>query len=138
MLLTVIWAASCEKGLDDMTMWFRVIGTWNHLLKMVVVIGFSFKERFLWFQLFFLDFYHIHLVIWGMKWAKKLKTENGQNMSSGPFSHDAAHFTTAYMALKQYFPLFSLIPLPSISIPVIAFHTDWPDRKIKGSMFYAL
>ena len=30
--------------------------------------------------------------IWGMKWAKKLKTKNGQNMSCGPFSHDAAHF----------------------------------------------
>ena len=26
-----------------------------------------------------------------MKWAKKLKTKNGQNMWSGPFSHDAAH-----------------------------------------------
>ena len=26
-----------------------------------------------------------------MKWAEKLKTKNGQNMWSGPFSHDAAH-----------------------------------------------
>ena len=25
-----------------------------------------------------------------MKWAKKLKTENGQNMLSSPFSHDVA------------------------------------------------
>ena len=50
----------------------------------------AFKERFLWFQLLFPDFYHFHHVIWGMKWAKKLKTKNGQNMSSGPFSHDAA------------------------------------------------
>ena len=25
-----------------------------------------------------------------MKWAKKLKTKNEQNMLSGPFSHDAA------------------------------------------------
>ena len=51
----------------------------------------TFKERFLRFQLLFLDFYHFHHVIWGMKWAKKLKTKNGQNMSSGPFSHDVAH-----------------------------------------------
>ena len=27
-----------------------------------------------------------------MKWAKKLKTKNGQNMSSGPFPHDATHY----------------------------------------------
>ena len=52
----------------------------------------TFKERFLRFQLLFPDFYHFHHVIWGMKWAKKLKTKNRQNMSSGPFSHDAAHF----------------------------------------------
>ena len=50
----------------------------------------TFKERFLRFQLSFPDFYHFHHVIWGIKWAKKLKTKNGQNMSSGPFSHDAA------------------------------------------------
>ena len=52
----------------------------------------TFKERFLRFQLLFPDFYHFHhvTVIWGMKWAKKLKTKNGQNVSSGPFSHDAA------------------------------------------------
>ena len=50
----------------------------------------AFKERFLRFQLLFPDFYHFHHVIWGTKWAKKLKTENGQNMSSGSFSHDAA------------------------------------------------
>ena len=51
----------------------------------------TFKERFLRFQLLFPDFYYFHHVIWGMKWEKKLKTKNGQNMSSGPFSHDAAH-----------------------------------------------
>ena len=45
---------------------------------MAAVIWFSFKERFLRFQLLFLDFYHFHHVIWGMKWAKKLKTKNGQ------------------------------------------------------------
>ena len=39
----------------------------------------TFKERFLRFQLLFPDFYHFHHVIWGMKWAKKLKTKNGQN-----------------------------------------------------------
>ena len=53
----------------------------------------TFKERFLRFQLLFPDFYHFHHVIWGMKWAKKLKTKNGQNMSSGSFSHDAAQLT---------------------------------------------
>ena len=41
------------------------------------------------------DFYHFHHVIWGMKWAKKLKTKNGQNMSSGLFSHAAAHIEEA-------------------------------------------
>ena len=50
----------------------------------------TFKERFLRFKLLFPDFHHFHHVIWRMKWAKKLKTKNGQNMSSGPFSHDAA------------------------------------------------
>jgi len=49
-------------------------------------------ERFLRSQLLFPDFYHFHHVIWKMKCAKKLKTENGQkfNMSSWPFLHDAA------------------------------------------------
>ena len=60
---------------------------------MAAVIGFSFKERFLRFRLLFPDFYHLHHFIWGMKLAKKLKTKNGQNMSSGPFSHDAAHIS---------------------------------------------
>ena len=60
-------------------------------LKMAAVIAFSFKERFLRFQLLFSDFYHLHHVIWGMKRAKKPKTKNGQNKSSGPFSHDTAH-----------------------------------------------
>ena len=50
----------------------------------------TFKERFLRFQLLFPDFYHFHHVILGMKWEKKLKTKNEQNMSSGPLSHDAA------------------------------------------------
>ena len=50
----------------------------------------TFKERFLLFQLLFPDFYHFHHVIGEMKWAKKLKTKNGQNMSSGPFLNDAA------------------------------------------------
>ena len=54
----------------------------------------TFKERFLRFQLLFPDFYHFHHGIWEMKWAKKLKTKNGQNMSSGPFLHDAAHIVT--------------------------------------------
>ena len=58
---------------------------------MAAVIGFSFKERFLWFQLLFLNFYHFHHVIWRMKWAKKVKSKSVQNMSSGPFSHDVAH-----------------------------------------------
>ena len=58
---------------------------------MAAVIGFSFKERFLRFQLLFPDFYHFHHVIWRMNWAKKLKPNTGQNMTSGPFSHDVAH-----------------------------------------------
>ena len=64
---------------------------------MAAVIGFSFKERFLQFQLLFPDFYHFHHVIWRMKWAKKLKTKNGQNMSSRPFLHEAAHFIYSLM-----------------------------------------
>ena len=58
---------------------------------MAPVIGFSFKKRFLRFHLLFPEFYNFHHVIWRMKWAKKLKTKNSQNMSSEPFSHDAAH-----------------------------------------------
>ena len=57
----------------------------------------TFKERFLRFQLLFLDFYHFHHVIWGMKWAKKLKTKNGQSMSSGPFSHDVAQLMSMFV-----------------------------------------
>ena len=57
---------------------------------MAAVIGFSLKEQFLRFELLFPDFYHSHHVLWGMKWPKKFKTKNGQKMSSGPFSHDAA------------------------------------------------
>ena len=61
----------------------------------------TFKERFLRFQLLFPDFYHFHHVIWGMKWAKKLKTKTRQNMSSGPFSHDAAHISLQYRKLLK-------------------------------------
>ena len=38
---------------------------------------------------------------WRMKWAKKLKTKNGQNMSSGPFSHDAAHIVVSETELFE-------------------------------------
>ena len=57
---------------------------------MAAVIGFLLKERFLRFQFLFLDFYRFHNLIWRMKWAEKLKTKNRQNISSGPFSHNAA------------------------------------------------
>ena len=62
----------------------------------------TFKERFLRFQLLFPDFYHFHHVIWGMKWAKKLKTKNGQNMSSGPFSHDVAHLLKTELRISHF------------------------------------
>ena len=80
-----------QKGPGRHDTWFQVICIWNHMWKMAAVVGFSFKERFLRFQLLFPDFYHFHHVIWGMKWARKLKTKNAQNMLSWPFSHDAAH-----------------------------------------------
>ena len=64
---------------------------------MAAVIGFSFKERFLPFQLLFPDFSHFHHVIWRMEWAKKLKTKNGQNVSSGPYRHNTAHFIYSLM-----------------------------------------
>ena len=76
--------------------WFRVICIWNLRQDGGSLTVRTFKERFLRFQLLFPDFYHFHHVIWGMKWAKKLKTKNGQNMSSGPSSHDAAHITYAH------------------------------------------
>ena len=79
-----------QKGPGWHDTWFWVICIWNHLLKMVAVFVFSFKERFLRFQLLFLDFHCFHHVIWRMKWAKTLKTKIEQNMSSGPFTHDAA------------------------------------------------
>ena len=66
---------------------------------MAAVNGFSFKERFLLFQLLFPDFYHFHHVIWRMKWAKTLKRKNGQNMSSGPFLHDAAQMILLLLLL---------------------------------------
>ena len=68
---------------------------------------------FLQFQLLFSDFYHFHHVIWGMKWAKKVKTKNGQNMSSGLFSHDAAHLSFSYSSLftLQYKPILLLLLL---------------------------
>ena len=67
----------------------------------------TFKERFLRFQLLFPDFYHFHHVIWGMKWAKKLKTKNGQNMSSGPFSHDAAQLESFIYGIARVKLMFS-------------------------------
>ena len=67
-------------------------------------IGFSFKERFLRLPLLIQDFYHFHHVIWGMKWAKKLKIKNGQNMSSGPFSHDSAHIIMQMQYTKSLNP----------------------------------
>ena len=66
---------------------------------MAAIIGFSFKERLLLFQLLFPDFYHFHHVIWRMKWAKTLKRKNGQNMSSGPFLHDAAQMILLLLLL---------------------------------------
>ena len=92
-----------RKGPGRHDMWFWVICIQNHLLKMAAVIGFSFKERFLRFQLLFPDFYHFHHVIWGIKWAKKLKTKNWQNMSSGPFSHDGAHMLIIRLCRKCHF-----------------------------------
>ena len=65
---------------------------------MAAVIGFSFMPGDIFtvsILLLLPDFYHFHHVIWGMKWAKKLKTKNGQNMLSGPFSHAAAHIEEA-------------------------------------------
>ena len=80
-----------RKGPGRHDTWFRVICIWNLRQDGGSLMVRTFKERFLRFQLLFPDFYHFHHVIWGMKWAKKLKTKNGQNMLSGPFSHDAAH-----------------------------------------------
>ena len=79
-----------RKGPGQHDTWFRVICIWNLRQNGGSLMVRTFKKRFLRFQLLFPDFYHFHRVIWGMKWAKKLKTKNGQNMSSGPFSHDAA------------------------------------------------
>ena len=80
-----------RKGTGRHDTCFRVICIWNLRQDGGSLMVGTFKEPFLRFQLLFPDFYHFHHVIWGMKWAKKLKTKNGQNMSSGPFSHDAAH-----------------------------------------------
>ena len=60
-----------RKGPGRHDTWFRVISIWNHLLKMAGVIGFSFKERFLRFQLLFPAFHRFHHIIWRVKWAKK-------------------------------------------------------------------
>ena len=89
--LFIIWAASYKKGPDDMTCDLTCVIC--NIAKLAAVIEFSFKERILLIQLLFPDFYHFHHVIWRIKWAKMPKSKNGQNMSSGPFSHDAAHFS---------------------------------------------
>jgi len=94
-----------RKGPGRHDTWFRVICIWNNLLRTTAVLGFSFKRRFLRFQLLFPDFYHFHHVVWRMKWAKTLKSKNGQNMSSGPFSHDAA-----YVRIGSSYP--SSLPTP--------------------------
>ena len=92
---------------------------------MAAVIGFSYKEQFLRFQLLFPDFYHFHHVIWGMKWAKKLKTKNGQNMSSGPFFHDAAHMLS-HQGLFQAFQNSKLGGRVGLVLKALAFHQRGP------------
>ena len=126
-----------RKGPGRHDTWFRVTSIWSHLLKMAAVIEFSFKERFLWFRLLFPDFYHFHLVIWGMKLAKKLKTKNGQNMSSGPFFHAAAqleNYGHAFLAgradLNRPFPSSPQPPFQSeakceVFVMKISFHSYW-------------
>ena len=112
----------------------RVLGIWNHLLKMAAVIGFSFKERFLRFQLLFPDFYHFHHVIWRMKWAKKLKTKNGQNTSSRFFPHDAAGpyigilvLTSTLSGFKlSTLELFQIDTLTISSLVVFTSSSAWP------------
>ena len=47
------------------------------------------RSDFYGFNCYFRTFITSIMLFGGMKWAKKLKTKNGQNMSSGPFSHDA-------------------------------------------------
>ena len=93
-----------QKGPGRHDTWFRVICIWNlrqNKSKMAETLRYVHtRSDFYGFQLLFPDFYHFHHVIWGMKWAKKLKTKNGQNMSSGPFSHDAAHFVSVTNLIK--------------------------------------
>ena len=62
----------------------------------------TFKEQFLRFQLLFPNFYHFHHVIWGMKWAKKLKTKNGENMSSGLFLLDTAQLLKSELRILEF------------------------------------
>ena len=88
-----------RKGPGRHDTWFRVICIWNLRQDGGKLMVRTFKERFLRFQLSFPDFYHFHHVIWGMKWAKKLKTKNGQNMSSEPFSHDVAQIKREIVSL---------------------------------------
>ena len=122
-----------RKGPGRNDTWFRVIWIWNHLLKMAAVIGCLFKERFLRFQLLFLDFYRFHHVIWRIKWAKKLKTKNGQNMSSGSFSHDAAQigcFTgKGRIASNEIFLTFVVIR--SIVLPFVSRTISWMTCSLK-------
>ena len=80
------------------------------MLKVAAVIGFSFP-----------DFYHFHYVIWGMKWAQKVKTKNGQNMSSGPFLHDAAHMLS-HQGLFQAFQNSKLCGRVGLVLRALAFH----------------
>ena len=89
-----------RKGPRRHDTWFRVICIWNLRQNGGNLRVHAFKERFLRFQLLFPDFYHLSDKI---KWAKKLKTKNGQNMSSGPFSHDTVHLLkSSKISSKQW------------------------------------
>ena len=74
-----------RKGRGRHDTWFRVICIWNHLLKMAAVIGFSFKERFLRFQLLFPDFYPSIILFGEWSGQKSLKLKMDKICRPGPF-----------------------------------------------------
>ena len=127
-----------RKGPGRHDTWFRVICIWNLRQDGRSLMVRTFKERFLRFQLLFPGFYHFHHVIWGMKWAKKLKTKNGQNMSSEPFSHDAAHLWPEIVIHYLHNPIINLFYAPKIlhnhCLQVLLGHEDVL-REIKNNAY---
>ena len=88
---TIIWAPSCEKGLDDMTRGFEYFAFEIICLKWRQLLGSHSRSDFYSFDCYLWTFITSIMLFGEWSWQKSLKLKLDKNMSSGPFSHDAAH-----------------------------------------------